>query len=347
MRRPRDGAGPRPTAAGFSLLEALIALGLLLLLTGGLLALSAPVGGFSRTVPEMAAVQQRLRVAFEQVYEDVLAAGQGTRLEAPGSLARVLPAVLPYRLGRRAPAAPHRDAGDSALTLLRVPRDRASETTTLTPAVGPRPTLALAAGPGCGPPACGFSARTLALLFDPGGAVDLFRVVAVGAMTVTLERLHPASTTVFGAGAIVAPLELDHYYLDAARAELRRYDGWRGDFPLVDNVVGFHVGLLGVPPAAGDPCLAPLTGSEGPLAALPRPLLVDGPWCGPPGLPFDADLRRVRAVTITLRVQTADRGLRGPDPALFARPGPAVAARGQVPDLAVRVSVAPRNLGIP
>jgi len=61
-------------------------------------------------------------------------------------------------------------------------------------------------------------------------------------------------------------------------------------------------------------------------------------------LPFDADLLRIRAVTVDLRVQSAVEELRGADPRFFTRPGPAPGERGLVPDYAVSFTVAPRNM---
>ncbi len=64
-------------------------------------------------------------------------------------------------------------------------------------------------------------------MFDKHGAWELFRVRGTGAMTLALERAH-ATATVFGPGAVVAPVELHHYYADAERSQLRHYDGWQG-----------------------------------------------------------------------------------------------------------------------
>lgn len=332
---------------GFSLVEVVVALTLVLVILGGLFSLSAPTTALHRSLPEIALVQQRLRYAFERLHRDLLAVGRGTRVQSPGPLARILPPVLPYRLGLRAPPAPHRQAGGGALTVLRVSATGGAETVTTTPLAGPRPMLTLAAGPGCGPPVCGYAARDLLLVFDDRGhhpVWDFFRVIAVRQMTLMLERLRPGGSTTFAPGAVVAPLSLDHYYYDPARTELRHYDGWRGDFPLVDNVVAFEVRLLGVTSAGGDPCVASFGGQGAALVEIETTTLTDGPWCGPPALPFDADLRRLRAVTVELRVQSGDAMLRGADPQLFARPGSAPSGRAWVPDHAVTFTVTPPNL---
>ena len=79
---------------------------------------------------------------------------------------------------------------------------------------------------------------------------------------------------------------------------------------------------------------------------LQEEVLTDGPWCPDAGAPdrFDADLLRIRRVGVQIRVQ-AQRSFRGPQGVLFARGGTAPARR-YVPDMVVRLDVAPRNLSL-
>ena len=330
--------------AGLSLLETVMALALTLLVLGALFELASPAASLNRSLLETANVQQRLRHAFDRLHTDLLAAGRGTVLVSPGPLGRFLPPVVPYRLGLRADDGEHRRARSSAVTTLSVSRTSGSETTTLSPIAGLAPAVRLDPGPGCPPPACGYSARDLVLVFDEHGAWELFRVTGTGPMTLALERAH-ATATRFAPGAVVAPVELHHYYADAERSQLRHYDGWRGDFPLVDDLVGLRFRFFGDASVAAPVCrgLAPAAGG-GPAVEIGLAELRDGPWCGPAGLPFDADLLRIRAVAVDLRVQSAVEELRGADPRLFARPGPRPGGRGLVPDHAVSFMVAPRNM---
>jgi hypothetical protein len=73
--------------------------------------------------------------------------------------------------------------------------------------------------------------------------------------------------------------------------------------------------------------------------------LTDGPWCPHAGSAnrFDADLLRVRRVSVLLRVQAAAASLRGRG-VLFARPGTAPDGGPQLPDHQIRFDVSPRNL---
>jgi prepilin-type N-terminal cleavage/methylation domain-containing protein len=84
------------------------------------------------------------------------------------------------------------------------------------------------------------------------------------------------------------------------------------------------------------------------LVPLPAEQLTDGPWCPDDGAAerWDADLLRVRAIAVTLRVQAAAAWLRGPAGNLFAHGGTSGSARRWLPDIEVRFTVAPRTLNL-
>jgi hypothetical protein len=92
--------------------------------------------------------------------------------------------------------------------------------------------------------------------------------------------------------------------------------------------------------------LAPL-GEGTTLVRLAGGWLSDGPWCPDPESRhrYDADLLRIRKVTVTLRVEAAVSALRGPTGRLFARGGTSRSEARWVPDREVRFDVVPRNLG--
>ena len=93
------------------------------------------------------------------------------------------------------------------------------------------------------------------------------------------------------------------------------------------------------------PRLAQL-GSTSALVYLTATQLSDGPWCPDGGSAdrYDADLLRIRAIGVTLRVQSALDALRGPAGPLFLHAGSARDSRRWVPDREVRFLVTPRNL---
>jgi prepilin-type N-terminal cleavage/methylation domain-containing protein len=166
--------------------------------------------------------------------------------------------------------------------------------------------------------------------------------------------------------------------------QLMRYDGdAAADAPVVDHVVGLSFQYFGdpepptiqkpitepvgpwttygpKPPPAGDNCVFLGNGTDTPASALPvlgpgtglvplaPSLLTDGPWC-PDGVNpnrYDADLLRVRRITVTLRVESAAASLRGPAGPLFLRAGTSTSAHGLVPDQEIRFDVTPRNVNL-
>ena len=113
--------------------------------------------------------------------------------------------------------------------------------------------------------------------------------------------------------------------------------------------------------APGENCLFSLdatTGTSSPrlrdlggdrLAALGANDLGDGgPFCPDAASPsrFDADLLRIRTVTVTLRVEAALAALRGPATALFTRAGTSPDATRWLPDREIQFTMAPRNVDV-
>ena len=95
------------------------------------------------------------------------------------------------------------------------------------------------------------------------------------------------------------------------------------------------------------PRLAALRGGgESTLVKLSDAQLRDGPWCpdGTNAHRYDADLLRIRRVSVSLRVESALAALRGPAGSLFARAGTSRSSRNWVPDQEIRFDVSPPNL---
>lgn len=78
---------------------------------------------------------------------------------------------------------------------------------------------------------------------------------------------------------------------------------------------------------------------------LPLSMLSDGPWKGSGATQFDADLLRVRAIRVTVRVQAALPAFRATGPA-FVRPGTSRSSARALPDVMVMTVIAPANLRI-
>ena len=91
------------------------------------------------------------------------------------------------------------------------------------------------------------------------------------------------------------------------------------------------------------PALGPANGA---LVKFTPEQLSNGPWCPDSANinRYDADLLRIRRVKVTLRVQVADRTLRGPTGPLFLRGGTSRGGASYIPDQEITFDVAPRNL---
>ncbi len=335
---PRAGRSRRPEA-GLSLIEAIVALALTLVVVAALYGAVRPALVLNRSLPAMADAHQRLRHAFDRLHAELMAAGRGTARVEPGPLPPVLPAVVPYLVGRRAGVGEQRRARSDAVTMLSVSPEGGVEARLLDALSGSASEARLAPGPGCDRAACGYRAGDLVLVFDDRPAWGLFRVRDAGETTLRLEPSSP-NAAAFEAGAVIAPVDVRHYYLDEERRQIRRYDGWRGDFPLLDGAAALEFRFFGVAAEAAEPCRgqgpdAPAGGSE----EIPLERFTDGPWCGPAGSPFDADLLRVRAVGVEIDVEGAAAGA-APAP---RPPGPGPAPGGAAGYRAAFV-VAPPNL---
>ncbi len=86
-----------------------------------------------------------------------------------------------------------------------------------------------------------------------------------------------------------------------------------------------------------------LAGAAGGIVPLPLTMLNDGPWCGMGTTQFDADLLRVRAVRVAVRIQAALPDFRSSGPA-FLKPGTSRASDRYLPDVSATFQVWPRNL---
>jgi hypothetical protein len=231
---------------------------------------------------------------------------------------------------------------------------------------------------------CGFTVGMRVMLADGRGAFDLATVLEVTGARVRAQH-GGALASSYDGGALMEVMA-PTYFLRPDEAtgawQLARYDGFRTDRPLVDNVVEAHFEFFGepvpprvlppvaeeepprpvtsyglAPPADGENCL--FGDRDGPVSLLPTlsggrspvPLgdaaLRDGPWCpdGASPVRFDADLLRLRRVRLRLRVQVAVAAMRGPAGRLFVKGGSSTSPELFAPDQQMVLDVTPRNLG--
>ena len=274
-------------ADGYSLIELLIAVAMMLAITAAVFAIVNPSRGIFQVQPEADDLQQRLRVAVEALQRDLMAAGAGSDLGGGAALNRTLAPVLPYRAGEvgsdPANGVFHRR---DAVSLMYV-ASTAGQATVRTVAGGGS-ALSVAVDANCGPGVydrlCGFPAGTRVLLFDTAGHFDVGTVGSVNGLAVEVEGSALGGHVDPAKGARLAAVETHTYWLDAGRAtgipRLMHYDGWRTDSPVVDHVVGLEFAYFGEPRA---PALQPgvdLSAPDGPWTTYgprPPPAGVDDP----------------------------------------------------------------------
>lgn len=352
----------RPTSAGFSLVEMLIATAITASVTALACALAIEAQAAWRADSTRVDLQQRTRVVADVLTRALLEAGAGPPGgPAQGPLIDVLAPILPRRIGATGADPPDLFRAD-AFTILRT-LPETEHATLLLPAPAGAEVLDLAPSPSCMLPSCGFAAGSAVLLCDGAGSFDIFTVRGASGLTLDVAHRGPGSATAYPAGAAVLAVDLASYYTDPRARLLRVSNGHTSDLPITDDVVGVEVEYYGEvrppvwlrPPAGGANCLYDADGAfrtalmpalaGGPaLSRLDEAMLTDGPWCGAGSTQFDADLLRVRRVRVSVRLQAADPAVRGADPARFREPGTARRSAALVEDAVIRIDVAPRNL---
>ena len=380
------------------MLEMVIATALLMAVTAAVFSVMNPVQGAFQTQPELADMQQRLRVAHDTLYKELIMAGAGTYA---GPLLYSFAPILPYRRGLVGDAGPGAYRDDT-LTLFYVPSTPAQTTTSqIIPGNASPVTLSVNPESGCpvGASLCGFSAGQTVLVFDDTGNYDTFKLTSVAgaAGTMSLNRPTASAADDWPAGSKVVQAASRTYFLNPTGRQLMYYDGSsNSDVPVVDHVVGLKFEYYGDPqppvlrkpvsdPAGpwttygptppngtqqgafpvgenctfaidedANPAQVPRLGTFGnginpnTMVRLTQAQFTDGPWCPDASHAhrWDADLLRVRVVLVTIRVEAAVDGLRGPAGYLFTNGGTSKDGTKWVPDQEIRFEVSPRNLNL-
>jgi hypothetical protein len=356
----------RSSEAGYTLVELLVSTAIMITVTGAIFSLMNPAQGSAQTQPEVADMQQRMRVGNDTLFKELVMSGAGP-YQGPvtGALVNFFAPILPRRIGRLNPDQPT-TVKDDTITLSYIPNSY-SQTTISAAMPNVSAELKVTAQPNCpasGDQLCGFTDGMDVIIFDSTGSFDLFTITKVQDNAAHLQHRGIDMSKPYDVGASVTQIVSNTYYLNANTNQLMRYNGGDQDVPIVDNVVALTFAYFGDPnpptlpkPPAGEAnCLYDATGNyknlatlapdEGSLAPLPAAILKDGPMCGGGTNAFDADLLRVRKVRVTMRVQAANPALRGSDTTLFKHPGTSRGGEKFVPDYNISFEVSPRNLNL-
>ena len=110
---------------GYGVLEMMVSMGIMVAVTGAIFQMVSTGHSAFRTQPEIADLHQRLRIAADMIYKDLLSAGAGQYIGAnPGPISDFLPAIRPGRYGALESDGELAFASDR-ITIVHVPRTRA------------------------------------------------------------------------------------------------------------------------------------------------------------------------------------------------------------------------------
>jgi hypothetical protein len=261
---------------GTTVVELLIATGIMLAASAAVFTLVSDATARSARWNESADLHQRARIAVDAVAR--LVALSAAAPPATG-LQRAFPAIEPRRRSSFL-------ASTSAITVRHVPE--AAAWTYVAAEVPPGAvTAAILNHSGCadGVVNCGFAARTGAAILDGRGDWHLLFVEPSAPGVLAIADAIPGRTATFPAGAATVEMLETSLYFDRRERTLRQEGPGEGSFPVVDNVTDIVFEYFA-------------TGPE----ALPLASLIDGPLCGSGSLAYDCDLHRVRTIRATVVV---------------------------------------------
>ena len=312
-----------------------ISMSVMLAVTAGVFSLMNPAQGTFSTQPEVADMQQRLRVAQDTLYKDLVMTGGGAyQGSMSGSLLYFFAPVLPFRQGTSNDDPPGTFRTD-IITLMYVPATMAQTSlSTKGPSLNSSE-IGVNAEAGC-PPSdalCGFKSGMTVMMYDDSGNYDVFEITNVQANALHLQHKNDKLTyTNYEPNTTkIVQSSYFEYYLNTDTNQLMFYDGTsKPDVPVVDNVVGLSFEYYGDPQPAiiknptdastkwvttygpkpklntancaftaanqPQPRLDTLGAAGSGLVKLDSTRLTDGPWC-----PNDASLNRWDADLLRIR----------------------------------------------
>ncbi len=258
---------------GFSLVEILVALLIMLVVSSALFGLMNSAQALFVVQAELPDMQQRLRVAADALGRDLLMAGGGS-----------FPPIVPHRRGLESPDAPGTFRSDCVSVLFMPSSGPQTAIARVTDGSGVVPVKAQSGCP-ASDPLCGFRAGMLAVIFDGTGAYDLLEISGISNEPPAFVHVGPPLSKAYPPGATIAQAEAATYWLQidvrANVSQLMKYDGQQTDLPLADNIAELRFEYY-----------------VDSLTRMDSASLSDGPWLPDSTFAhrFDADLLRVRRV---------------------------------------------------
>ena len=272
-RRSREG--------GFTLTEMMVSTAIMVGITGAVFHVMNPSQGTFHAQPEVADMQQRMRVGVDSLTKELLMAGAGTYTGASaGALYNYFAPVMPYRMGTLNSDI---DAGvyyrPDAISIMYVPITPAQ--TTIRDEM-PAQSSELKVNPQANCPPnkhnqlCGFKEGMRLIIFDTNGNWDPMTVTNVQDEALHLQHQGQDLSVKYAPGSYITQAATHTYYLKSDNLnktyQLMHYDGYQTDLPVVDNVVSLAFEYFGEP---APPMLLPnkaLSDTKGPWTTYgPKP----------------------------------------------------------------------------
>ncbi len=270
-------------ASGFALVEALVATGVMAIVVAAVFQLFSPAAPAFQLQPEVSEMQQRLRIAVDQLTHDLMSAGAGSSsglndtasYQESRSLLTYFAPILPY-----VQSSGRNDDGQgtfspSRITLLTVPLPAAQTALASDlPAVASHVQTNPASG--CRDPLCGFrapaadgSGGTTAVVYDATGSLDSIVVTAVDVAGGSFDfqpLRHASLSQGYAVPSRIVELSSAAYFWKTDTNQLMRDDSSGTNAPFLDNVVGLEFEYFGDPrpPAFVAPNTANLSTTYGP-----------------------------------------------------------------------------------
>ncbi len=259
--------------SGFSILELTISTGIMLVVTASVFSLMNPAHGSFAAEPEISDMQQRLRVASDTLYKDLVMTGAGAYSGSnTGSLSSFFSPILPFRSGSLNDDPPGTYRTDS-VTLYYVPAT-AGQTTISQSMPGQSTELKVDTPDNCPNDSngnkknlCGFDEGMKLLVYDDTGNFAAYTITNVQQDAAHLQ-VDKGNDTGWAppVGSKVVQAAAANYSLKTDNAngvyQLMYYDGGSNpDVPIVDDVVGLTFEYYGDPqPAVMKKALSDPTG---------------------------------------------------------------------------------------
>ena len=195
----------------------------MMVVTGAIFSMVNPSHGTARSQPEVADIQQRMRVGSDTLFKELMMAGAGPYFGArTGSLLNFFAPLVPRRMGLKNADGRAVYKSDT-LTLTYIPNSYSQ--TSIAQAMPPQSAeLKVTYPPNCQVPKelCGFEVGMTVIIFDDTGHWDVFTLTQVQDDAAHVQHRGQGLNYSYEAGSTITQAVSNTYYRNAATNQLMR-----------------------------------------------------------------------------------------------------------------------------